>query len=133
MKEIILNKNKKNWEKLEELLETTQEGCTIRTLEVEDVKKLIEKIESKLNELGLPKTHRNGLAVHCNPFLDNFPQSYKYDAIGTQMGIVYTKNNWRVLSVYRANCKGNNQKATQFIFTDDQKEKILNSVKYTKV
>ena len=130
MKEIILNKNQNNWTKLQELLNTSQERCTARTLEVEDIKKLIEKIEKRLNDLGLPKTYRNGLTVDCNPYQEEFAQAYKYTPEGTYIILAYDKNNWRVLEVYRANCKGKSEKALQFDFTNDQKERILNNIKY---
>lgn len=130
MKEIILNKNENNWTKLEELLNETQERCTTRTLDLEDVKKLIEKIEKRLTNLGLAKTYRNGLMVDCNPFLNEFPQTYKYTPQGTNIILTYDKNNWRVFDAYRHNCKGKNEKALQFYFTDDQKERILNNIKY---
>ena len=130
MKEIILNKNQNNWNKLEELLNETQERCTTRILEVEDIKKLIEKIEKRLNDLGLAKTYRNGLTVDCNPFLNEFPQAYKYTPSGTYIILNYDKNNWRVLNAYRTNYKGKSEKALKFYFTDDQKERILNNIKY---
>lgn len=131
MKEIILNKNQNNWTKLQELLNISQERCTTRTLEVEDVKKLIEKIEERLNDLGLPKTYRNGLEVDCNPFKEEYPQAYNYTPCGTKVTLVYKNNNWRVLNAYRANCNGKIDKALEFYFTDDQKEIILNNIKYT--
>lgn len=131
MKEIILNKNENNWKKLEELLNISQERCTARILEVEDVKKLIEKIEKRLNELGLLKTYRNGLTVDCNPYQEEFAQAYKYTPEGTKITLVYNNNNWRVLEAYRANCNGKSEKALQFDFTDDQKERILHNIKYT--
>lgn len=130
MKEIILNKNENNWKKLQELLNDCQERCTSRILEVKDIKKLIEKIEKRLTNLGLAKAYRNGLMVDCNPFLNEFPQAYKYTASGTYIILSYDKNNWRVLNAYRANCKGNNEKALQFNFTNEQKERILNNIKY---
>lgn len=130
MKQIILNKNENNWTKLQELLNTIQERCTARTIEVEDIKKLIEKIEKRLNELGLPKTYRDDLTVFCDPFKEEFAQSYKYIPEGTHVTLCYKNNNWRVLTAYRANCKGKDEKALEFIFTDDQKERILNNIKY---
>lgn len=130
MKQIILNKNENNWKKLEELLNISQEHCTARILEVEDIKKLIEKIENKLNDLGLQKTYRNDLKVYCNPFKEEFAQNYKYTPNGTNIDFIYKNNNWRVLNAYRSNCNGNNNKALEFIFTDDQKEKILDNIKY---
>ncbi|WP_058990014.1 hypothetical protein [Anaerococcus rubeinfantis] len=130
MKEIILNKNENNWKKLEELLNINQERCRTRTLNLEDIKKLIEKIEKRLNDLGLPKCYRNNLKVHCNPFREEFAQAYKYTPSGTNIDLVYKNNNWRVLNAYRADCKGNNGKALEFIFTDNQKERILNGIKY---
>lgn len=131
MKEIILNKNENNWKKLEELLNISQERCTARTLDLEDIKKLIEKIEKRLNELGLLKTYRNGLTVDCNPYQEEFAQAYKYTPEGTKITLIYKNNNWRVLETYRANCNGKSEKALQFDFTDDQKERILNNIKYT--
>lgn len=131
MKQIILNKNQNNWTKLQELLNETQERCTARTLDLEDVKKLIEKIEKRLNDLGLLKTYRNDLKVDCNPYQEEFAQAYKYTPEGTKITLVYKNNNWRVLTAYRANCNGKSNKALEFYFTDDQKERILNSIKYT--
>lgn len=131
MKQIILNKNENNWNKLQELLNETQERCTTRILEVEDVKKLIEKIEKRLNDLGLLKTYRNYLKVDCNPYQEEFAQAYKYTPQGTHITLVYKNNNWRVLETYRANCNGKSEKALQFNFTDDQKERILNNIRYT--
>lgn len=130
MKEIILNKNENNWKKLEELLNISQERCTARTLDLEDIKKLIEKIEKRLTYLGLPKCYRDDLKVYCNPFREEFAQAYKYTPCGTKITLVYKNNNWRVLTAYRANCNGKDEKALEFIFTDDQKERILNNIKY---
>ena len=130
MKEIILNKNENNWKKLEELLNINQERCTVRTLDLEDIKKLIEKIEKRLTELGLSKTYRNDLKVDCNPYQEEFAQAYKYTPEGTKITLVYKNNNWRVLTAYRANCNGKDEKALEFYFTKDQKERILNNVKY---
>lgn len=131
MKQIILNKNENNWKKLEELLNISQERCTTRTLDLEDVKKLIEKIEKRLNDLGLPKCYRDNLKVYCNPYLYEFPQAYNGIPTGTNIDLVYRNNNWRVLNAYRCDCNGNNNKAIEFIFTDEQKEKILDNIKYT--
>lgn len=131
MKQIILNKNQNNWTKLQELLNISQERCTARILEVKDVKKLIEKIEKRLNELGLPKTYRDNLTVFCDPFKEEFAQAYNYTPQGTHITLCYKNNNWRVLTTYRADCNGKSEKALQFNFTDDQKERILNNIKYT--
>lgn len=131
MKEIILNKNENNWKKLEELLNISQERCTTRILEVEDVKKLIEKIENRLTDLGLLKTYRNDLKVDCNPYQEEYPQAYKYTPQGTHITLCYKNNNWRVLNAYRTNCNGKSEKALEFYFTDYQKERILNNIKYT--
>ena len=130
MKQIILNKNENNWNKLQELLNTSQERCITRTLDLEDVKKLIKKIEKRLTDLGLLKTYRNDLKVDCNPYQEEYPQAYKYTPQGTHITLVYKNNNWRVLTAYRANCNGKDEKALEFIFTDDQKERILNNIKY---
>lgn len=130
MKEIILNKNENNWKKLEELLNISQERCTSRTLDIKDIKKLIEKIENRLDYLGLPKSYRDNIKVYCNPFKEEFAQAYKYTPSGTNIDLVYKNNNWRVLTAYRSNCSGNNKKALEFIFTDDQKERILDNIKY---
>lgn len=130
MKEIILNKNQNNWNKLQELLNDSQERCTARTLDLKDIKKLIEKIEKKLNDLGLPKTYRDDLTVFCDPYQEEFAQAYKYTPQGTHITLVYKNNNWRVLTCYRANCNGKSEKALEFIFTDEQKERILNNIRY---
>lgn len=131
MKEIILNKNENNWKKLQELLNISQERCTSRTLDIKDIKKLIEKIENRLDYLGLPKSYRDNIKVYCNPFKEEFAQAYKYTPSGTSIDFVYKNNNWRVLNAYRANCNGKIDKALEFYFTDDQKEIILNNIKYT--
>lgn len=130
MIEIILNKNEKNWQKLDELLKTVQGRCTVRTLNLEDVKKLIEKIDKRLDHLGLPKKYRNGLVVECNPFINDFPRAYKYKAEGTNITFIHRNNNWRIIYICRNNCKGDRRKAIEFDFTSEQKEKIINSVKY---
>lgn len=130
MKQIILNKNENNWTKLQELLNINQERCTVRTLDLEDIKKLIEKIEKRLTDLGLPKCYRDNLKVYCNPFREEFAQAYNGGPSGTNVDLVYKNNNWRVLNTYRADCNGNNKKALEFIFTDEQKEKILDNIKY---
>ena len=133
MKEIILNTTPKNWDKLENTLKEVQKRCKTRTVDIEDVKRIIKEIEKNLEHRGLPKSIWDGLTVYCNPYQEQFANSYKYIPEGTIFNLTFYGNCWRILSVDRGTCNGSPNRQLEYNFTDKQKQKMINALMYDKV
>lgn len=130
IKTILLNSTPKNWEKLDKTLKEVQKGCTARTIDIDDIKRIIKEIEKNLEIRRLPKSSWDGLTVYCNPYQDQFAKSYKYIPDGTFFNLTYYNNCWRVLSIDRGICSGSSNRKLEYRFTDEQKQKMLDSLIY---
>lgn len=130
MKTILLNNTLKNWDTLSNELKEVQKSCTARTIDIDDIKKIIKEIEKNLEFRRLPKSTWDGLVVYCNPYQDQFPNAYKYTPDGTFFNLTYRNNCWRVLSIDRGICSGSPNRKLEYRFTDEQKQKMLDSLIY---
>lgn len=130
MKTILLNNTPKNWGTLSNELKEVQKGCTARTIDTDDIKAIIKEIEKNLEFRRLPKSCWDGLVVYCNPYQDKFPNAYKYAPNGTFLNLTYYNNCWRILSIDRGICSGSPNRKLEYRFTDEQKQKMLDSLIY---
>ena len=133
MKTILLNDTQKNWGKLEDTLKEIQKGCTVRTLSIDDIKNIIKEIEKHLYMRRLPKSSRDGLIVYCNPYKEQFANAYKHTPSGTIFNLAYYNNCWRILSIDRGICSGSPNRRLEYIFTDEQKQKMLDGLIYDEL
>ena len=133
IKTILLNSTQKNWEKLEDTLKEVQRGCTARTIDTNDIKKIIKEIEKNLYMRRLPKSSWDGLIVYCNPYKEQFPNAYKHAPNGTIFNLAYYNDCWRILSIDRGICSGSPNRRLEYIFTNDQKQKMLDGLIYDEL
>lgn len=130
MKTILLNNTPKNWDTLANELKEVQKGCTARTIDIDDIKNIIKEIEKNLYMRRLPKSTWDGLVVYCNPYQDQFAKAYKYIPNGTFFNVTYYGGCWRILSIDRGICSGSPNRKLEYRFTDEQKQKMLDSLIY---
>lgn len=130
MKTIILNSTPKNWDKLEDTLKEVQKGCTVRTIDTSDIKRIIKEIEKNLDFRRLPKSSRDGLVVYCNPYQNQFAKSYKYIPNGTFFNLTYYNNCWRILSIDRGICSGSPHRRLEYRFTEEQQRRMMDGLIY---
>ena len=133
IKTILLNSTPKNWDKLDDTLKEVQKGCTARTIDADDIKKIIKEIEKNLYIRRLPKSSWDGLIIYCNPYQEQFPNAYKHAPNGTIFNLTYYNGCWRILSIGRGTCSGSPSRRLEFVFTNDQKQKMLDGLMYDEL
>lgn len=130
MRTILLNNTQKNWDKLESTLEEVQKGCTVRLLNIDDIKRIIKEIEKNIEYRRLPKSSWDGLVVYCNPYQEQFAKSYKYIPEGTMFNLSYYSGSWRMLSIDRGICNGSSNRRLEYRFTEEQQKRMLDALIY---
>ena len=130
MKTILLNNTQKNWDILADTLKEVQKGCTVRTIDIDDIKRIIKEIEKNLELRRLPKSSWEGIVIYCNPYQEQFAKSYKYIPNGTLFNLTYYNNCWRLLSVDRGICSGSPNRRLEYRFTEEQKQKMMDGLIY---
>lgn len=133
MKTILLNNTQKNWDKLADTLKEVQKGCTARTIDIDDIKRIIKEIEKNLYMRKLPKSSWDGLVIYCNPYQDQFPNAYKYIPEGTIFNLTFYNNCWRILSIDRGICSGSPNRCLEYHFTEEQQQKMMNGLIYDRL
>lgn len=130
MKTIILNSTPKNWQILDDTLKEVQKRCSTRTIDIDDIKSIIQEIEKNLESRRLPKSSWDGIVVYCNPYQEQYPNAYKYIPNGTFFNLTYHSNAWRILSIDRGICSGSPHRRLEYRFTDKQKQKMMDTLIY---
>ena len=133
IKTILLNDTPKNWEKLEDTLKEVQGGCTVRTINIDDIKRIIKEIEKNLYIKKLPKSSWDGLIIYCNPHKEQFPNAYKHAPNGTIFNLTYYNDCWRILSIDRGICSGSPNRRLEYLFNEEQKQKMLDGLAYDEL
>lgn len=130
IKTILLNATPKNWDTLSDTLKEVQKRCTARTIDINDIKRIIKEVEKNLELRRLPKNSWDGIVVYCNPYQEQYPNAYKYPPNGTIFNLTYYNNCWRILSVDRGICGGSPNRRLEYRFTDEQKQKMMDGLIY---
>lgn len=130
MKTILLNTTPKNWDTLSDTLKEVQKGCTARTIDINDIKRIIKEIEKNLELRRLPKSSWDGIVVYCNPYQEQFANAYKYIPNGTLFNLTYYSNCWRILSIDRGICSGSPNRRLEYRFTEEQQQRMMGGLIY---
>lgn len=133
MKTILLNDTPKNWQKLDDTLKDVQKRCTARTIDTDDIKRIIKEIEKNLYMRRLPKSSWDGLIVYCNPYQDQFAKAYKHIPNGTFFNLTYYGGCWRILSIDRGVCSGSPNRRLEYCFNEEQKQKMSDGLIYDEL
>lgn len=133
MKTILLNTTKKNWDELEDTLKEVQKRCKTRILDIDDIKRIIKEVEKNLEYRRLPKSSWDGLTVYCNPYREQFANSYKYIPEGTIFNLTFHGNCWRILSIDRGTCNGSSNRRIEYHFTEEQQQRMIDALVYDRL
>lgn len=95
---IVVNGNHRN--RLEEALTRVQRRCKARTLDVRDIEKILDDVNS---ELQIPKRHLKGTKLYYSG-AQHFPSSYRYIPWGTHFLARHNGRNWVVERIVRGIC-----------------------------
>jgi len=87
-------------EKIQQLLNETQNGCNARTLDAADVQLQARDAEDALIDAGIPQKMRQG--AHASILPPKVCNSYKYQALGTRVRLERGSKTWFVTSVSRS-------------------------------
>lgn len=120
MKIIIKDSNRN---KLQSELEKIQKRTSARNIDVNDLFKMIEEIESNL---GIPKNKMVGIIANVDYNAQAFPNAYKYTPESTHVSIERTSSGWALTQIKRNRCRS--PKSRYIIdLTDDAKKALIES------
>ena len=85
---------------LEEALNTIQKGCRVRTLALEDIDRILERIERELN---VPRYKLAGTKVFYTG-AEHFPNAYQGRPESTQFTAEHNGRAWRIIQIARDDC-----------------------------
>ena len=89
-----------------------------------DARMVCEAIEQIEDRLSLPKKCMEGIIAEVDMNAQDFPSAYKWKAQSTRLRMEYRKGSWRILSIYRADCR--REKARYMLaLTEDARQAIL--------
>ena len=112
-------------EKLDVIIDAVQGKATARTISAKLVAQYAEKLETKLNKMGLTKKLRKGLLVIVDPNAQDFPRAYKYEPISTTFYLERGSSDWFISSIDRTRC-GNVEFLIVSKITPEQEKAIVN-------
>ena len=99
-KPIIISENNRG--RIEAELQRIQGKAYVRKLTLEQMINAIRDVEQKL---ALPKTKLEGVRIDIDYHAANFPKSYRYFPMSTQVRVIFDKKKWRVMYFTRTNCR----------------------------
>jgi hypothetical protein len=91
--------NVKNETKLQAELDKLQAKCNARTKSADDIQAIATQAEERLESMGFPKNARVGAT--CLSYEAGLPQSYKYQAETTLIGLERGVSGWFVIRLVR--------------------------------
>ena len=106
--------------KLEQKLNEVQARSQVRTINMEDLKSLSDRLNK---HLGIPKKYMDKICVEIDLNAQDFPKSYKYTPQSTIVRCMNKKGNWYVCGIERGICK--KAMLAWFNFTDEAREEIV--------
>lgn len=109
-----------NREKIDALICTIEKKCTARTIDYQDIHKIVCDSESKMNRILTIKSRR-GVEIYCNPIRTKMPGAYKYPAYSTQFHAIRKSADWFLISVFRTH---SDEPRIDVRLTDAQKTEI---------
>jgi len=112
-------------EKLEKIINGVQGKATARTISAKLVAQYAEKLETKLNKMGLTKKLMKGMLVIVDPNAQDFPKAYKYEPISTTFYLERGSSDWFISSIDRTRC-GNVEFLIVSKITPEQEKAIVN-------
>jgi len=111
-------------EKLEKIINGVQGKATARTISAKLVAQYAEKLETKLNKMGLTKKLMKGMLVIVDPNAQDFPKAYKYEPISTTFYLERGSSDWFISSIDRTRC-GNVEFLMVSKITPEQEKAII--------
>jgi uncharacterized protein (DUF305 family) len=111
--------------KIQARLDEVQKGCSVRTLDLNDVIEGTKKAEQEMDMLGILKKHRKGTKLRIqNPLTKKVASSYNGITRTTEVVLEHNGRNWEHTFINRmiAQHYGN----IQMRFTIEGLENILN-------
>ena len=105
MKIIIKESNRA---KIEEMIREAEGKATARTITADCIMNAVKHIEAHLD---IPKKAMIGITAEVDPWAQNFPKAYKYEAYSTQFAIAREPSGWILYYVCRAKAKRASQAA----------------------
>lgn len=89
-----------------------------------DARMVCEAIEQIEDRLSLPKKRMEGIIAEVDMNAQDFPSAYKWKAQSTRLRMEYRNGSWRILSIYRDDCR--REKARYLLnLTEDARQAIL--------
>ena len=88
-------------EAVQAVLDEAQTRCRERLVTVDLIFRMLREVETRL---GISKTAMHGITVHCDPFAQQFPGTYKGIPMTTVFQARYYNYSWRLTNVYRTKC-----------------------------
>ena len=124
---IIINDH--NVPRIEALIAEAEGRATTRTLDIEDIKYIVEELDRYMYAHGISKASAEGTTVCYNPNGQKFANAYKYIPYSTQVKLLYHNKKWRLTDVSRDVCK---QRTIWVNWTDAAKANLLDSASRLK-
>jgi hypothetical protein len=125
MKKIIVSTNLK---KIEEVLDTVQKKCSVRTVDMRDIERTIEDVEVDRARFGISKKAMEGTTVYYHQ-LQHFANCYNGIPMATQFMLYFEKGAWRIDldSICRGRCSGTSGRRDFTVsWSDSAKAQIIN-------
>ena len=88
-------------EAIQAVLNDEQARCHIRIVTVGQIYQMLRDVEETLR---ISKTALDGTTVHCDPFAQRFPQSYRGVPMTTVFQARYSNGSWRLTDICRVRC-----------------------------
>lgn len=112
---------KKNEDKINDLIAEVEGQAVVRTLEYSDLEEVVRRAENRLDAYGVPKAKRAGAACSTG-YYDQPAKCYKYRFLGTVADLARNTHGWYIVSVVRTDCNGITK--NRLYLTDEQNELV---------
>lgn len=83
------------------VLDEEQARCHTRIVTVRQIYGMLQQVEETLQ---ISKKALDGTTVHCDPFAQRFPQSYRGIPMTTVFQARYSNGSWRLTDICRVRC-----------------------------
>lgn len=108
--------------KLSDAIKAAEGKATARTLDVSDIKRIIDHVDS---ELKIPKKFMLGVKITCDVNAQTFPASYKYTPESTWFDAECKKTGWCVTDIYRWKTMLTDKHKVEINLTDEARKAII--------
>ncbi len=88
-------------ERLQEELDSIQQGCRVRTITADDVEYYVHKAVEEYILMGASRASMDGLTFRLDPNCQDFAKSYKGRPESTIIAVEITKTGYYVVNLFR--------------------------------